>query len=303
MFVLCPHCQFLVALDPATGEPPPRCPRCEGAVQAAVAPASVSAALPEDAIAALPAPDLRHVPPQAPSSLPDDATPLRDDIGSIDAVQDTDDVVAAMPTVGATVQTADAPIDAPTPEVVPALPVASRHKHVPSFVPGERTRPTGPAAYRRRWIHASLVGLGVLLLLQIALADRARLAADARWRPALLQACAVLGCELPPWRELDAITLLDRDVRPDPRHPGVLHATVSFRNDARWPQPWPMLLLTLSDADGRVTGARSFTPSEYLHAADPAATQNGLASGQSASVALDIIEPEPSTVAFTFDFR
>jgi hypothetical protein len=145
--------------------------------------------------------------------------------------------------------------------------------------------------------------LSVLLVLQIVLADRARLAADARWRPALLQVCAVLGCDLPPWRELDAITLLDRDVRPDPRDPGVLHATASFRNDARWPQPWPMLVLTLSDADGRVTGARSFAPSEYLHAADAVATQNGLASGQSASVALDIIDPEPRTVAFTFEFR
>ena len=32
MFVLCPHCQFLVAVDPASGLPPAHCPRCNGAV-------------------------------------------------------------------------------------------------------------------------------------------------------------------------------------------------------------------------------------------------------------------------------
>src|SRR5207342_3847653 len=32
MFVLCPHCQFLVAVDPISGLPPARCPRCDGGV-------------------------------------------------------------------------------------------------------------------------------------------------------------------------------------------------------------------------------------------------------------------------------
>ena len=30
MFVLCPHCHFLVATDPASGQPPLRCVRCHG---------------------------------------------------------------------------------------------------------------------------------------------------------------------------------------------------------------------------------------------------------------------------------
>src|SRR4249919_1804842 len=34
MFVLCPHCQFLVAVDPGSGLPPARCPRCDGNVVA-----------------------------------------------------------------------------------------------------------------------------------------------------------------------------------------------------------------------------------------------------------------------------
>ena len=33
MFVLCPHCQFLVGVDPRTGQPPGACPNCGGAME------------------------------------------------------------------------------------------------------------------------------------------------------------------------------------------------------------------------------------------------------------------------------
>jgi hypothetical protein len=44
----------------------------------------------------------------------------------------------------------------------------------------------------------------------------------------------------------------------------VLHVSASFRNDARWEQPWPTVLLTLSDMDGRQVGLRAFSPADYL---------------------------------------
>ena len=61
-----------------------------------------------------------------------------------------------------------------------------------------------------------LAGIGVLalaLVLQILLANRASLAADARWRPVVGGLCSVAGCTLPPWREPDAFTMIERDVR------------------------------------------------------------------------------------------
>ena len=286
MFVLCPHCQFLVALDPATGEPPLRCPRCGGAVQPAIAP-TPSAAFPGDAARA-------HPPPAGESRI---AAP-QDKVAIIENGTPAPPVSAESAT-----KASDAGEDVATTPAVAAQAPPGPHTRAPSFVSGEAANASLPAGRSRWWIPASLAGLTLLLLLQIVFADRAQLASDARWRPLLLHGCAVLRCSLPPWREVGAITLLDRDVRPDPRRPGVLHATASFRNDARWPQPWPMLLLTLSDADGHVTGARMFAPSEYLQATHAAATQNGLASGQGARVALDVFEPGPRTVAFTFDFR
>ena len=93
--------------------------------------------------------------------------------------------------------------------------------------------------------------------------------------------------------------MLDRNVQPKAGMAGVLTVSASFRNDARWPQPWPTLVLTLSDVDGRQVGQRAFAPAEYREhdAADL------LVPGQSAAVRLDVIEPAPKIVAFTFDFH
>ena len=171
--------------------------------------------------------------------------------------------------------------------------------HAPSFLRGDR-HPPRPALRERRLVLAGIAVLTVALVLQVLLADRARLAADARWRPVVSGLCAALGCDLPPWREPAAFTMLERDVRAHPTAAGALRVSASFRNDARWPQPWPTLLLTLSDVDGRVVGARAFAPADYL---EGTAAAGRLAPGQRASVALDVLEPAPDIVAFTFDFR
>ncbi len=147
---------------------------------------------------------------------------------------------------------------------------------------------------------ATITVLAVTLVLQLLLADRAALAADARWRPAMTSLCGVLRCTLPPWREPTALAMIDRDVRPDPARPGVLRVTATFRNDARWPQPWPRLALTLSDVEGAPLATRDFSPREYLGAAP---TQGTLAPGQSASIAMDLVEPDARSVAFDFELH
>jgi len=147
---------------------------------------------------------------------------------------------------------------------------------------------------------ALVVALALLLCAQVVLADRTTLAADARWRPLVVGACVVLRCEVPAWREPAALMLVRRDVRPLPGHPGVLHVSAEFRNDAVWPQAWPVLVLTLADVDGRVVGSRAFQPGEYL---GKPPTRTALGSGQSASIEMDLVEPAPGVVAFTFDFR
>ncbi|MEO5566447.1 MAG: DUF3426 domain-containing protein [Luteimonas sp.] len=172
---------------------------------------------------------------------------------------------------------------------------------MPRPLPSFLHAPEPEVSARARWQGpAVIIALALLLLLQGVLAQRTQLAADARWRPLVSTLCVVVRCELPAWQEPAAITLVRRDIRPHPAHPGVLQVTASFRNDARWPQPWPALQLTLSDVDGRALGTRTFQPREYL--AHPTSTAR-IASGQVVDIAMDILEPAPGVVAFTFDFH
>lgn len=365
MFINCPHCGALIATDPATDLPPPRCPRCAGNLHASQQPstapaepasatgdaaeavAAPTAALAE-AIAAAAAPaagdmatataaDAGHdiasgsdgvvADTRSGSDIPDRSIPAQTGVATDSTVPATPDRTAATTASDRGVGIAEATQDRSskadtagrTPDAVaerapavpeareppPSVPAADaptparRDKPAPSFA---RIRaPAAAANARRRWTLPSLIaGLSLLLVLQWILADRARLAADAGWRPFVAQVCATLRCELPPWREPSAFALLERDVRPHPDVPGALRVTATFRNDARWPQPWPQVMLTLSDVDGHAVGARVFDAGEYLGAAP---TQKELSSGQTATIRMDVLEPAPRVVAFAFDFR
>lgn len=164
----------------------------------------------------------------------------------------------------------------------------------PSFVasPGER-----PRAGKWTWLAsgALLVTLATMLLV----AGRDWLGADAATRPLAERACAVLGCELRAWEDMTALHMLEHDVQADPATPGALRVRAGFRNDAPWPQPWPELVLTLSDAGGRPLAHRALRPADYLQDGHPAL----IGAGQTASVQFAVREPDRAAVAFHFAFR
>lgn len=209
---------------------------------------------------------------------------------------------AAQTAPGSDAPAADTTVEIPVDDDAPSMPAppipaaARRTRRAPSFV-----RRHAPAQARREgwrsWL--AVAGLGVLLAMQMLLAQRDALAATARWRPLVSGLCSVLQCDVPAWREPAAFTMIQRSVQPKPGMPGVLHVNASFRNDARWAQPWPVVVLSLSDMDGRQVGLRAFRPGEYRN------NREGgyIAPGQSATIQLDVIEPARQVVAFTFDFR
>ncbi len=158
-----------------------------------------------------------------------------------------------------------------------------------------------PLSRAGRWRVALGLGLaGLALAVQVLLADWARFAASPTWRPLLAEGCAHLGCHLPPWAEPSAFVVLSREIQPHPSQPQALLVTASFRNDAAWPQAWPLLELALTDLDGNRIGLRRFQPREYLGGTP---SSEGLAPGQSATVALEILDPGNRAVAFEFDFH
>ncbi len=170
----------------------------------------------------------------------------------------------------------------------------------PSFAKHRTRIPVAAVRRGQRWRWAAITALALLLLVQVALADRERYAADARTRPWLEKLCGVLACELPPWREPAAMQLMARDVRPHPSAPDALIISASFRNEARWAQPWPDLKLTLSDINGQTIAQRQFEPGEYLGLG---ARKLTIEPSQTASVTLEVADPGKQAVAFEFEFR
>lgn len=226
----------------------------------------------------------------AESHDPDEATAAADPmVADETALADSDDGL-----FGQSVGEDDLPVPdsiAPAAES-PATPA-------PSFL--RRSRQVAPALRTPPWQWTLAGVLGLALLLQVAIADRANLAADASTRPLINGLCNLLRCSLPPWHEPAAFTMLSRDIRPVPGQAGALQVQASFRNDARWAQAWPALRLSLSDADGRLIGRRLFAPGDYLGDTQEPAQQ--LEPGQSAQVAFRIREPAAATVAFSFEFQ
>jgi len=194
---------------------------------------------------------------------------------------------------------ADAPADAHDADAAFQAPAQGTEPALAAVAPSFMRAPT-PTAPTPRWQWGLVAGLVALLALQIAVADRARLAADAGSRPWVAGLCSVLRCSLPAWQDPAAFSMISRDVRPVVGQPGALQVHASFRNDARWAQSWPSLRLSLSDADGRVIGSSVFTPQDYLEVGADAAAL--LEPGQSAQIAFRVREPAASTVAFTFEF-
>ena len=166
----------------------------------------------------------------------------------------------------------------------------------PSFA-RERIRIPRPPQWR--WWLAGL-GLLFLLLAIYPIADRARLARDPAWRPALQSACNALGCKLPPWKEPSAFEFLAREVGPHPSVKDALLVTVSFRNNAAFAQEWPLVELTMSDINGREIAFRRFRPQEYLGNAPKSSL---IAPGESANATLEVVNPGRDAVSLTFDFR
>jgi hypothetical protein len=165
----------------------------------------------------------------------------------------------------------------------------------PSFA----TLPPATHATRRgEWSIALLFSL--LLVMQLAWQSREQLAATPVLRQPLESLCHLFACKLPAWHEPTALTLISRDVIALPEQPGVLRVQASFRNDARWAQRWPILVLSLSDANGYTIGRRRFTPEHYLGNTPEQAL---LAANQATQIAFDIVDPSPGVVAFDFRFE
>jgi predicted Zn finger-like uncharacterized protein len=150
------------------------------------------------------------------------------------------------------------------------------------------------------WISACLLLL-LGLLAQLGWALRDTLIADPTVGPLLQQACATLNCTLPPVRDVGKLRLLARDVQTHPTVPNALLISASVRNDAPFTQPWPVVTIRLSDANGKVVAMRRLNPSEYLDDVD--ALRRGIAPGATSALIFEVEDPGHQAVAFDLGFE
>ena len=181
-----------------------------------------------------------------------------------------------------------------------------------AVVPGDPTRPRPVhdpddrwqlATRRRRgwaWVLGSVL-LALVLVGQYGWWEREQLLDDPRVRPWLDRVCGVLDCRLPLRRDLDRISLVNRDIRPHPSVDDALIINATLHNEADFPQPYPAVEIRLSDLEGKPVAARRFEPEEYLEE-DRGATA-GMAPGTMLPLVFEVVDPGDQAVAFEFVFR
>jgi hypothetical protein len=171
----------------------------------------------------------------------------------------------------------------------PAEPLA------PVYVRPRRRRTAGVA-----WALGCLV-LALVLAAQLAWIKRVDLFRDPATHGWVARACQVIACRLPPIRDASKLELVSRDVRPDPHTSGALMITATVRNDAHFRQPWPVVVVELTDLDNNVVAMRRFRPAEYMP--DAARRAAGIAAGATSAVAFEVADPGRRAVAFRFSFE
>jgi len=119
-------------------------------------------------------------------------------------------------------------------------------------------------------------------------------------RPVLVAACAVFNCEVPQRVDLSSLRVLQRSVFSHPTIENALVINVAFRNEAEFDQQYPVLVIRLSDRNGRLVAKRDFLPADYL---DQWQTSDTLDAGKRLDISLEVNDPGQNARSFELDFR
>jgi predicted Zn finger-like uncharacterized protein len=255
-------------------------------------------------------------PDEAEEAANDPATPAASESGPSPAVPD-----AALPASMFLVHEAGNIGDATAPDAVPTVVEPAPAEASP---PAEEAAPSEEAARaevisdpaeplppvyvrprRRRsagvaWALGCLA-LVVVLAAQLAWIKRVDLFQNPATHGWTARACQVIACRLPPIPDVAKLELVSRDVRPDPQVAGALTITATLRNDAHFRQPWPVVVVELSDLDNNPVAMRRFRPAEYMP--DPARRAAGIAPGATSAIAFEVVDPGRRAVSFQFGFE
>lgn len=278
MFTQCPECMTVFAVDATTLARAHGCVGCSQCGATFDTMATLCDALPEEPFESLPINEPGAAPPLLLESVAHEKPPQQ---GLFDTTDDVPgDAGAAHRETG----------------LEPDRDEYGTAHGLPSFARQDRHRSRG--SRRLAWACAAL---SVVLVAQLAWAERSTLVRSPALASLMRSACDTLGCSLPMARDVQKLELTSRDIRRHPSVEGALLISATVRNNADFRQPWPVIGISLSNLDDQKLAMRRFRPTEYLH--DAATRRAGLAPGASAALVFEVADPGRDAVAFEFSFR
>lgn len=86
-------------------------------------------------------------------------------------------------------------------------------------------------------------------------------------KPALITACAIVGCKVEWPEQIDLLTIESSELQALPDNSNAFSLTLLLRNHGSTTEAWPSIQLTLNDENERAVARRIFTPRDYLGSA------------------------------------
>ncbi len=149
------------------------------------------------------------------------------------------------------------------------------------------------------WWSVGILTLLLLALSQLSWFGRDKLMRYPEGRMLLQSTCQYLGCKLPTIRSPEQIQVLSRSISSHPKVENALLIQLTIANKANFPQPQPMLQISLFSSEEQLVVQRRFQPNEYL--SDN--SQHGqLDPGKAMYVELEIQDPGSDVTGFKLEF-
>lgn len=150
----------------------------------------------------------------------------------------------------------------------------------PDFLRHARERDPGPAR-RKRMLQKVATGFLVIAgLLQGTYLARSQL--SGRFpvlRPAFEAACAPLGCEVAPWRDIDALRIESSLLQKQDDESDAYLLAVTLRNQGRATVALPAIELVMTDLQDQLLLRKVLQPADYLETEQQAFATHGLRAG------------------------
>ena len=135
----------------------------------------------------------------------------------------------------------------------------------------------------------------IIFIFQIYFFEGYNLTQNTIFRPWLKKACGYFNCQLPPYKNLNDLTILHGSFEPMKNEDYIFKA--AFTNQSAFEQNYPSIKLTLLDYTGNAFAERIFHPQDYL-----IQDSSLIMPEMSAEITMEIAAPPKKIGGYRFEF-